>query len=82
MTLKKVEFAQPAGTYCNIDERYTQSTPSYATIAYNATAMPFCDGNDFYGHLLRDEEATPASSTRRRGSSTASRRSSPRVRVR
>lgn len=56
MTLKKVEFAQPAGTYCNIDERYTQSTPSYATIAYNATAMPFCDGNDFYGHLLRDEE--------------------------
>lgn len=56
VTLKKVEFAQPAGTYCNIDERYTQSTPSYATIAYNATAMPFCDGNDFYGHLLRDEE--------------------------
>ena len=56
MTLKKVEFVQPAGTYCNIDERYTQSTPSYATIAYNATAMPFCDGNDFYGHLLRDEE--------------------------
>lgn len=56
VTLKKVEFVQPAGTYCNIDERYTQSTPSYATIAYNATAMPFCDGNDFYGHLLRDEE--------------------------
>ena len=56
VTLKKVEFVQPAGTYCNIDERYTQPTPSYATIAYNATAMPFCDGNDFYGHLLRDEE--------------------------
>lgn len=56
VTLKKVEFAQPVGTYCNIDERYTQSTPSYATIAYNATAMPYCDGNDFYGHLLRDEQ--------------------------
>ena len=53
--LRKVEFVQPAGTYVNIDERYTQSTPSYATIPYNATAMPWCDGNDFYGHLLRDE---------------------------
>lgn len=56
VTLRQVEFVQPAGTYCNIDERYTQSTPSYATIAYNATAMPYCDGNDFYGHLLRDAE--------------------------
>lgn len=55
VTLKKVEFVQPAGTYCNIDERYTESTPSYAA-TYNATAMPYCDGNDFYGHLLRDEQ--------------------------
>lgn len=55
VTLRRVEFVQPAGTYCNIDERYTQSTPSSATIPYNATAMPYCDGNDFYGHLLRDE---------------------------
>lgn len=56
VTLPRVEFVQPAGTYCNIDERYTQSTPSYATIPYNATAMPYCDGNDFYGHLLRDQQ--------------------------
>ncbi len=56
VTLKKVEFVQPAGTYCNIDERYTQSTPSYTSIPYNSTAMPYCDGNDFYGHLLRDQE--------------------------
>lgn len=53
VTLRQVEFVQAYGTYFNADERYSEPIKS-VTVTSNPASLPFCDGHDFYGHLLRD----------------------------
>lgn len=48
VTLRNVEFAIPMGTYVNIDERENLKAQG------NPSALPYCDGTHYYGHLLRD----------------------------
>ncbi|MDE5638066.1 MAG: hypothetical protein K2I43_08665, partial [Alistipes sp.] len=48
VTLRSVEFSIPMGTYVNIDERTNLKAQG------NPSALPYCDGTHFYGHLLCD----------------------------
>lgn len=50
VTLKEVEFPLPFGTYVNIVESAYNTKPANWT----ATAEPFADDTDDYGHLIRD----------------------------
>lgn len=50
VTLKSVEFALPFGTSVNIAESYYNTRPS----TWTATAEPYADDTNEYGHLLRD----------------------------
>lgn len=52
VTLKEVEFPLPFGTYVNITETYYNKKPANWT----ATAEPFADDTDNYGHLVRDKK--------------------------
>lgn len=48
VTLRNVEFSIPMGTYVNIDERPNLKAQG------NPTALAYCDGTHYYGHLLTD----------------------------
>ncbi|MDO9634304.1 MAG: DUF5689 domain-containing protein [Paludibacter sp.] len=52
VTLKEVEFPLPFGTYVNIVETQYNKKPANWT----ATAEPFADDTDNYGHLVRDKQ--------------------------
>lgn len=52
VTLKEVEFPLPFGTYVNIVESWYNKKPTNWT----ATAEPFADDTDNYGHLVRDRK--------------------------
>lgn len=52
VTLQQVEFALPYGTYVNITESWYNIKPTNWT----ATAEPFADDTDNYGHLVRDKK--------------------------